>query len=242
MILKKDYLKNLEEFYTLRNKKGNYWSLNNCHSFYFYCKQQKWFLKIIEQYRIKKETSKVLDIGAGKGDFLLFLIKLGFKPQNITAVEYLPQRFDELQQKLPHIKSINADFLEIDFEDRYDLITMLAVLTSLTDNTIRYKMFEKALHLLTNNGFLILFDYFNDKEILINKYYRTLSLKKLISIIKKEGFHYYIYNKVFLNMKLLRILCKIRLEEIIPLLEKLSFLRANYHFLIVKKNEVFNTG
>jgi hypothetical protein len=74
------YLRNLEEYYSKRKKKGIDWGLFNCFSFYFKCRRFKIFSEILKAYNIIPQYTKVLDIGSGFGDFILDLLKLGFLP------------------------------------------------------------------------------------------------------------------------------------------------------------------
>jgi len=230
---KAEYLKDLEEYYTYRELKGTNWSLFNCCSLYISWKQLRTFIEILKDNHINPASKRVLDIGSGNGDFILNLLKIGFRPANITAVEYLGFRYEKLRERLPHIRSVNGDFLQINLPDRYDLITLLAVLTSITDNTVRYKILEKALKLLKKEGILVLYDFFDDREVCINRYYRPLSLRKVREVCK--GYEINVYDKVYLNMKIIKILCKFHLEELIPILEKLKFLNSNYHFVVIRK-------
>jgi len=224
-------LKRMEEFYNKRTK--DEWSLFNCYPLFLDCKQTYILTKILNNVDLKE--SSFLDIGAGEGNFILKMISLGFNPKSIVAVEYLKNRYDLLHEKLPNIKAINNDFLNIDDEKKYDIVTLMAVLTSIIDNEMRYTILEKALSSISDNGMLILYDYFDDDEPLLSENYRALSLKKVEKISKK--YKLTIYKNVYLGAKYAKGLCKLRLQSLIPLVESLKIFNDSYHFVVIENEK-----
>jgi len=224
-------LKRMEKFYNNRAK--DEWSVFNCYPFFIDCKQTYILTKILNNIDLKEST--FLDIGAGEGNFILKMISLGISPNNIVAIEYLKNRYDLLHKKLPNIKAINDDFLNIDDEKKYDIITLMAVLTSITDNEIRYAILEKALSRISENGMLILYDYFDDEEPLLNENYRALSLKKVEAISKK--YKLIRYKDVYLRSKYAKGLCKLGLQSLIPFIEFLKIFNDSYHFVVIENEK-----
>ena len=222
-------LKRMEKFYSNRSK--NEWSVFNCYPFFLDCKQTFILTKILNNSKL--EEKKILDIGAGEGNFLLKLISFGVKPKNITAIEYLENRYDKLREKLPQINTINNDFLNVDTSEKYDIITIMAVLTSITDNTLRYDIFKKALNKMSDNGMIILYDYFDESERFLNENYRALSLSKINKIAKDCKIE--VYKNVYLKSKYAKGFCKIGLQFFIPLIESLKIFNDSYCFVVVKK-------
>ncbi|MBA1420213.1 MAG: hypothetical protein FAF03_04950 [Epsilonproteobacteria bacterium] len=224
-------LKRMEKFYNNRVK--DEWSVFNCYPFFIDCKQTYVLTKILNNIDLKEST--FLDIGAGEGNFILKMISLGISPNNIVAIEYLKNRYDLLHKKLPNIKAINDDFLNIDDEKKYDIITLMAVLTSIIDNEIRYAILEKALSRISENGMLILYDYFDDEEPLLNENYRALSLKKVEAISKK--YKLIRYKDVYLRSKYVKGLCKLGLQSLIPFIEFLKIFNDSYHFVVIENEK-----
>jgi len=224
-------LNRMKVFY--KNKDKNYWSLFNCYPFFLDCKQTYLLTKILKNINI--EQSRVLDIGAGEGNFILKLLMLGFKKENITAVEYLEERYKVLIDKIPNITSINDDFLDVKLEKKHDIITLMAVLTSIVDNNIRYAIFEKALASMSSQSFLILYDYFDDKETFLSNDYGALSLNKIKQMSKNYKVH--IYRNVYLKGMYAKGLCKFGLQPLIPVIEFLKIFNDNYHFVVIKNEK-----
>ena len=207
------------------------WSLFHCYPQHMNCSQTVLLTKILADTPLEKID--LLDIGAGEGNFILKLIILGLIPQNITAVEYLKPRFKKLQKKLPHIHSINQDFMCVELSKKYTLITLMAVLTSITDNTLRYNILEKALKSLDSGGTLILYDYFDEKEPFLTKDYRALSLSQVKIITQDYALE--VHQNVYLKGRYAKGLCKIGLRNLIPFIQSLKIFNDSYHFVVIKK-------
>lgn len=224
-------LKRMKNFYD--HRKSNVWSIFNCYPFFLDCKQTWMMSKILNTENLAK--SRYLDIGAGEGNFILKMISFGIQNKNITAIEYLKNRYEKLMEKLPHIQSVNDDFLNVKLEDKYDIITLMAVLTSITDNDLRYSILDKALDSLEENGMLIVYDYFDEKENFLNENYRALSLKKTQKLAEKYSVT--VYRNVYIKSKYAKGLCKLRMQVFIPVLESLKIFNDSYHFVVIKNEK-----
>ncbi len=220
-------LKRMEDFYAQKDKQA--WSIFGCYPFFLDCKQTYIMRKILEHKA--KDNNRLLDIGAGEGNFILKMISFGFIPKNITAIEYLKDRANVLRKKLSDIKIIRDDFLNVELDNSYDVITIMAVLTSITDNEIRYRLFEKSLTYLSSGGVLVLYDYFDDNEIFITQDYRAVSLQKIELLAK--NYKIQTYKRVYIKSKYAKGLCMIGLQSLIPLLESLKIFNDKYHFIVI---------
>jgi phospholipid N-methyltransferase len=218
-----DDLKRMKVFYDSREK--DTWSIFNCYPYWLDCKQTWMLTKILDSKNLEKST--FLDIGAGEGNFLFKVLSFGIDYKNITAIEYLENRYKKLVEKLPHVKSINADFLSVQLEEKYDIVTLMAVLTSVTDNEIRYAILDKALESMSSSGMLILYDYFDDSE----KFFRALSLSKVEALAKK--YHIEVYKNVYMKSRYAKGLCRLNLQPLIPLIEALKIFNDTYHFVVI---------
>jgi len=221
-------LERMKIFYESRKK--DTWSIFNCYPYWLDCKQTRMLTKILNFSNLEKNT--LLDIGAGEGNFLFKMLSLGIEYKNITAIEYLENRYKKLVKKLPHIKSINDNFLRVELEEKYDIVTLMAVLTSITDNEIRYAILDKGLKSMSSNGMLILYDYFDNNEKFLNDDYRALSLSKVEELAKE--YHIQVYKNVYIKSKYAKGLCKLRLQSLIPFIESLKIFNDAYHFVVIK--------
>lgn len=222
-------LTRMKHFYLSRETHRE--SAFECYSFFLACKQKWMLLKILKHLDLSKMN--LLDIGAGEGNFLLTMLGLGINPKNITAIEYLEHRIVKLQGKLPHIQSHQMDYLEYSNPLEPDLITIMAVLTSITDNELRYALITKAFSELKKGGYLIIYDFFNDNEHLVHKDYRAISLVKVQNVLKDGSIT--LHKNVYLKSKYAKGLCKIGLSFLIPTVESLKIFNDSYHFVVVQK-------
>ena len=220
-------LKRMKEFYSNRDQDA--WSVFNCYPFILDSKQTFMLTKILNNVNLTK--IKLLDIGAGEGNFILKMISLGIKPKNIVAVEYLENRYEKLVEKLSHIRSLNADFLDVNLNEKYELITLMAVLTSITDNNLRYTILNKAVDSLEEGGMLIIYDYFDDNERFLTENYRALSLKKVKKLPKR--YSVVVHKNVYIKSLYAKILCKLRLQSLVSFVESLKIFNDSYHFVVI---------
>jgi phospholipid N-methyltransferase len=224
-------LERMEKFY--KDKDKDEWSLFNCYPLFVSFKQKYILSKIFKDVDMYEST--FLDIGAGEGNFILTLMQFGLKLNNITAVEYLKNRFDVLQEKLPNIKSINDDFLNIELEKTFDIISLMAVLTSIVDNEIRYKIVKKSLKSVSRGGMLVIYDCFDENESYLSNNYRKISLTKIKDLAK--GYNIEVFDKVYLKSKYSKGLCKIKLSFLIPFFESLKIFNDNCSFVVIRNEK-----
>lgn len=225
-----DDLTRMEKYY--KSRKKNLWSIFDFYNFYLSCKQTYILTKILQKKKLNE--CKILDIGAGEGNFLLKLIIMGAVPQNITAIEFLKDRFDELKNKIPNAANLCGNYLNFELENNhYDIITVMAVLSSLTDNKLRYRIVEKALKELSEGGLLVIYDYFKDDERFLNENYRAVSLEKIRKIA--YNLNVTIWEKVYLKSRYGSVLKKLKLQLLIPIIEYFKIFNDSYHFVVIEK-------
>jgi SAM-dependent methyltransferase len=145
---------------------------------------------------ILKYTNKhsvVLDLGSGTG---LVINKIYKKINYILAIEPFKE-FTNFIIKTPKIKIINENILNFKSHEKFDLITIFAVVQYFNQNEI-IKIYTKCRNNLKNNGKLIIKGQFGVKDdVLISGYSDELKtdyysqyrhLKKEINILKKIGY------------------------------------------------------
>ncbi len=107
------------------------------------------FKRILKRIKKLKKKGKILDVGASTGLFMKLAREEGFDVYGIEpskwAVEYGKKNFN-----LRNLRQ--GDFLYEDFEDEFDIITMLDLIEHLPDPL---KALKKAFNLLKKNGILV---------------------------------------------------------------------------------------
>lgn len=98
--------------------------------------------------RYLKRNDKLLDIGCGDGEFLRWLKRLGY--QNVLGLDpYLPQ--DVYDEKGLFI--INAELTKYQFNQKYEMITMIHSLEHIYDQFETMKAIDA---ILVKNGYLVI--------------------------------------------------------------------------------------
>ncbi len=119
--------------------------------------REKWatLAKWINQAGLQPlEEKRLLEIGCGLGEDLLFFISLGFSPENIVANELLEDRAFELQRRLPAAsRLLVGDATQIDFgEEQFDVVYQSLVFSSLLNDALQHKAAERMWSLVKPGG------------------------------------------------------------------------------------------
>ena len=135
-----------------------------------------------------RSGTDVLDIGFGSGRDLAFLLNYGFNIWGVdpaeNVVKHARKKFADIWKhfalgSLPDLK------LPQYFPERFDAITLIAVLMHLPSETYKPTV-QKICNLLADNGKVILsysIGYRNDKE----RYFENIDSKTLENLFKKYG-------------------------------------------------------
>jgi len=71
---------------------------------------------------------KALDIGAGKGKIVAYLLEKGYE---VTAVELSKQFADRLRKRFPTVRVIQRDVCDLNLDEHFDLVTMIELAQNL---------------------------------------------------------------------------------------------------------------
>jgi SAM-dependent methyltransferase len=102
--------------------------------------------KIVSERLPNGIGKKALDVGAGKGKIVSFLLQKGYK---VTAVELNENFVANLKQRFPDIEVINGDFNSISINRRFDLVTAIEFIQNLDEEKLIN--FLKKVSTLTDN-------------------------------------------------------------------------------------------
>jgi SAM-dependent methyltransferase len=110
------------------------------------------------------KSRKILEIGCGNGYWLREFIKWGAKPENLTGVDLIPDRFIEAKNLCPHgvrLHCRNANHLEFE-NSTFDLVIQSTVFTSILDATMKRQVAYEMLRVLKDDGLILWYDYHMD--------------------------------------------------------------------------------
>lgn len=110
------------------------------------------------------QNKSVLEIGCGKGDNLLQLLRLGFQPENLVGNELLEERARLARHRLPEATRIlTGDASALDLPDAsFDIVLQSTVFTSLLDDTFQQKLADRMWTLTKPGGGILWYDFIYD--------------------------------------------------------------------------------
>ncbi len=151
-------LRDIEERYSRRHtklKKENFY-------FQYYAKTER-ELEYMQIFRkLFGENlcdSKILEIGAGGGDNLLFFHRLGIPWHNIYANELLEDRVTKLKEQLQSSTIIPGNALDLEFDQYFDVVFQSTVFTSILDYNFKRNLALKMMRMVKKGGILLWYDF-----------------------------------------------------------------------------------
>lgn len=233
-------LERLKKHYKEYFLKENYWNDFNPYPFILGQTQYSTLIKIFKEAGINSPkilfNKKILDIGSGEGILLSSFLKLGANIRNITAVELIEERFIKLKENFPNASLMNSNYLEFQTKEKYNIITLFAVLSSILDDEIRRNLIYKAYNELAYSGILIIYDYNKSNSKIISDYYKSVSFQQITRQLSLKNGQYKNYSKIYINARLGKGLCKINCEFLVPFLQYFKIFNDDYSFLVIRKD------
>ncbi len=103
----------------------------------------------------------VLEVGCGRGDNLLELLRLGFDPARLVANELLPERAAVARRRLPAaIKLLEGDALAQPLpEAGFDIVLQSTVFSSLLDDAFQQRLAAAMWRWLKPGGAVLWYDF-----------------------------------------------------------------------------------
>lgn len=120
---------------------------------------------------------KVLDVGAGTGDYLLYFKRLGLGWNQIEATELLEDRCRHLKQNFPQVKLYEGDSSQKLWSGSYDLVFQSTVMSSVLDSEFRERFCQNLWESLKPGGVLLWYDFFMNNP--SNKNVRGISFSEI---------------------------------------------------------------
>lgn len=148
------------------------------------------YAEIVQQEFKSTAEIKILEIGAGSGNNLLFFQQLNIAPENIYANELLDDRVETLRKNLPGINIFPGNALQLNFKNEFNIVLQSTVFTSILDNAFREKLAAKMFDMIKPGGIGLWYDFIYDNP--KNKNVKGVSkteIKKLFPFANKIQFY-----------------------------------------------------
>lgn len=129
--------------------------------FIYYAKSER-ELKYLEILRsIQKDISnlKILEIGAGGGDNLLYFHRLGVPWSNIYANELLEERVKVLNERLLSRNIFPGNVLTLTFDKSFDIVFQSTVFSSILDPEFKRSIALKMMEMIKKDGCIVWYDF-----------------------------------------------------------------------------------
>jgi ubiquinone/menaquinone biosynthesis C-methylase UbiE len=102
----------------------------------------------------------VLDVGCGGGGDLYQLLRLGFRPENITGIDVLPERIEGARKLYPQIAFTHGDASALEFpSESFDLLFESTMFATLRDENLCARIAAEMVRVCKPGGHILLVDW-----------------------------------------------------------------------------------
>lgn len=156
--------------------------------FQYFAKQERElkYLEIVNKHwKNNFSNCKILEIGAGVGDNLLFFHRIGIPWQNIFANELLKERVSLLRENLKSSTIIPGNALDLDFDRYFDIVIQSTVFTSILDDNFKRELALKMMKMVKKEGIILWYDFkYNNPY---NKDVKGVSINEIRELFKEAS-------------------------------------------------------
>ncbi|MDL2246408.1 class I SAM-dependent methyltransferase [Methanobrevibacter sp. OttesenSCG-928-K11] len=136
----------------------------------------------IDVINFEKDNPKVLDLGAGTGLLSKFLLEK-YPNADITLVDLSNNMLDKAKErfsKYPNFKYINEDYLNAEFDEKFDIIMSSLSIHHLKEND-KKELYKKCSTLLNEDGIFINADIVLSPSKKLDKIFKDNVNKRVLS-------------------------------------------------------------
>ncbi len=129
-------------------------------------------------------NANILEIGCGYGRILKFLFSSGYK--RLTGIDISNKLISRAKLNFKECHYIVNDFLDLNYEEKYDCIVMCGVIEYFSNQIDRVKLVNKIYKILNENGLVFFESFLFDKHYFF-KYFQNYFVLKKFGIIYSNG-------------------------------------------------------
>ena len=132
---------------------------------------------------LNRENERIFDVGAGSGDSVERLLRLGFKSENIVGIDIIEERIQKARLTWPNVNFILGDARYTDFNDgMFDLTYSATTFLQITDDQLAKEIAREMLRVTRRGGWIIVSDWRYSKP--GNKDYLAVSQKRIANLFE----------------------------------------------------------
>ncbi len=129
----------------------------------------------------EQSSARVLDVGCGNGADLVRLFHVGYRPENITAIDILPDRIREAKELYPSVNFVVGDASNLNFDSNaFHLVVESTMFVTLLDEQVRTQIALEMIRVCKPGGYILCCDWKVDKP--GDRNYKALTRKELMKL------------------------------------------------------------
>jgi SAM-dependent methyltransferase len=133
----------------------------------------------------------VLDVGCGTGTNMAWLVELGADPARCAGIDLMSESVDAAKERLPGARWFVGDCTSTDVGGPFDLVVLIAVLTSVKDAALKRRIMDRCFALLRPGGVLFFYDYMTRKEDPGTANYKRLTYEEVDGYLGGRAMRWY---------------------------------------------------
>lgn len=138
-------------------------------------------IRALRHLRLNREEARILDVGCGSGQSLLFFLRLGFRSGNLAGVDVNGERIAVAMAELPNVDFRCESATNMSYDTAtFDLVCESTMFVQLTDEQMAREIAREMVRVTKPGGFLLLTDWRYGKP--GNPAYRALSKRRIADL------------------------------------------------------------
>lgn len=110
--------------------------------------------------RLDPHTATVLDVGCGSGADMYQLFRLGYRPENVTGIDILPERIAVASGLYSHVRWVLGDASRMEFADgSFNVLFESTMFATIADDELSCRIAAEMVRVCKPGGYLVLQDW-----------------------------------------------------------------------------------